>query len=803
MPQQTFNPPASQYIHSSGSGFKGWLFDESDPIDSALRDQPGRDCTLRSIYLYDDGEFLVNVTGQDLSDQFESNGACRVVVPGLPELVVQLAGADMDEAYHWTPENSAEVIALWDLLPASGGPSATLTLTDGVGEDPLEIPTVGLTAPDIYDFTSDLRVVETALQVTLTGGNYDRVEYLWSVTGGTLDDPTSAAPVWTRPPFEVYLQLEVSFYGDGFNAPYAPGADSEITGGTVKYLGPAPYGIRPSGEALLQIELEDGTALRYSRDGQQLYDSPDTFWPAGIESIAGFTQGLGSLVSPRYRPSTATVTVRGPAPDLTLVRGRPAILMTGLGLTTGDFETVIRGRIPTTGIVEERDRWSVEIQPGIPNQLVTVATEVTGSIPELVEHLLTTYDLPYNATSLTAWKGANSEDAAMQFSEEEPILDLLAELCVESNRDLSVDPAGDLRFVPRLDADPNGNMYKQEVTDATLVEGRFALQTDPDQIHANRLIVSWTDASGTAQTTTFDDMHSQAQFGVLDRMEKLRFLRTLDDVGLWANRRLLATGMPPKILTMDLSTDILKAGDPIFVTIEDKNIVRESYQVRRVQRQPLQGRSTVTAWFLGDIIASRSNPPNAPATPTLVSLTQRTINVSTDPSLVGSTPTLYRWRFSTDDTPSSDDAEDTSTFPTLEYTGSASTTYHIFVRAENANGNSAWSDGLEVTTSAAPPAKPSSISYQNASWFGAAGSANESLYSVELYCAAVSDATSYRFEIYDDRIKWVAQTHTTPGTASDPHEFCCWFGRSGISIRVRAQNANGNSYWRTGYITRS
>jgi len=802
MAQQTFDIPKTAYRYGPGSGFKGWALSPQPSIITALRNDSSRDLTLRSIYLYNDDEFLVNVTGQDMSDAFETNGAVRVVV-GERELLVKLDGSDRTEGYTWFPENAAEVEALWDSLPiANQAVGATVTLTDGEGDDDLEAPTVSLAAPDIDDFTTEFKVVETDLSVTITGGNYDRLTYEWSVTGGTLDDPTAASPVWTRPAFEATITLKVKVYGDGFLAPNDPDPITETVSGTVRYPGPAPSGVRPVGEALLQIELADGTALRYSRDGQHLLDDPDTFWAAGIESITGFTQGLGSLVSPRYRPSTVTVTVRGPAPDLAKISGRPAFLMSGFGLTITDYEPVIRGRITPHGIVEERDRWTVEIQPGIRNSLVTVETEITGTIPELVEELLDEHMLPYDESSLEAWKDASAEEAALEVDDPEPILDLLSALCSEANRDLSVDAAGKLRFVSRLDATPNGAMYRQEVVDATLRNGRFALQTDPDQIQANRLIVDWTDEDGNAQTTTLDEMLSQSEYGVLDRMEKLRFLRNLEDVGLWANRRLLAVSTPPKILTMELETDILRPGDLIYVTIEEKNIDRDSYQVRRVQRQPLQGRSTVTAWFLGDIIANRENPPNAPAKPTLVSVTNRTISLSTTPSLVGAAATLYRWRFSTNDSSDtdSDNNDETSTFPSIVWDGSADTTYYVFVRAENTNGHSAWSKGLEVATGEDPPDRPASISYQEDFWYGQPGSANESLYSVELYCAPVDDATSYRFEIEDNG--WESETFSTPGDADDAHEFCCWFGGGTIAIRVRAENANGNSSWRTGSIQR-
>ena len=277
MTQQTFTFEANDYVYSSTSHFKGWLPDEQPTVIAGLRDRVSQDLTLRSIYLYgDDGEFLVNVTGGDLSDTWETNGAARVTV-GDESLTVKIDGADSSDGYHWLPENSDEVLAFWRDLPAVYDSQAgTVTLTDGTGESPLSAPTIFVESPDANDFSTEFRLEETELVVTLTDGNYDRVEYLWTVSGGTLDDPTSATPIWTRPLEAVTITLTVTVYGDGFKAPNSGIPIIQETEGKVQYHGPAPYGIRPSGEALLQIELEDGTALRYSHDLSLIHISEPT-----------------------------------------------------------------------------------------------------------------------------------------------------------------------------------------------------------------------------------------------------------------------------------------------------------------------------------------------------------------------------------------------------------------------------------------------------------------------------------------------------------------------------------------------
>ena len=57
---------------------------------------------------------------------------------------------------------------------------------------------------------------------TLTGGVYDRLEYAWTVSGGTLSDPAAAFPVWTRPPVTAdashTVELTVTTRGTGTRA---------------------------------------------------------------------------------------------------------------------------------------------------------------------------------------------------------------------------------------------------------------------------------------------------------------------------------------------------------------------------------------------------------------------------------------------------------------------------------------------------------------------------------------------------------------------------------------------------------
>ena len=64
---------------------------------------------------------------------------------------------------------------------------------------------------------------EVRLGATLTGGAYDgAADYAWSVDGGTLDSPSSATPIWTRPAVDSNanhtVRLTVTVRGTGTNA---------------------------------------------------------------------------------------------------------------------------------------------------------------------------------------------------------------------------------------------------------------------------------------------------------------------------------------------------------------------------------------------------------------------------------------------------------------------------------------------------------------------------------------------------------------------------------------------------------
>ena len=109
--------------------------------------------------------------------------------------------------------------------------------------------------------------------------------------------------------------------------------------------------------------------------------------------------------------------------------------------------------------------------------------------------------------------------------------------------------------------------------------------------------------------------------------------------------------------------------------------------------------------YSGDLMATTAAlmPPGTPTTPTLVTAEETSLLVQTTAG-GGGTPNLYRWRISTDVNVTDADRIETSLTPVLAVTGLvAETDYWIDVRAENADGDSAYSGDLMASTVMAPP----------------------------------------------------------------------------------------------------
>ncbi len=118
-----------------------------------------------------------------------------------------------------TSEDSATVT----FSAAGGGVSDTAQLSVSIADD--DVPLAAAQAPTSLsiDAVASGREGTTAqLGATFAGGAYDRLDYSWSVSSGTLSSSSASRPVWTRPDVSsstsVTLRLTVTARGAGTKA---------------------------------------------------------------------------------------------------------------------------------------------------------------------------------------------------------------------------------------------------------------------------------------------------------------------------------------------------------------------------------------------------------------------------------------------------------------------------------------------------------------------------------------------------------------------------------------------------------
>ena len=106
------------------------------------------------------------------------------------------------------------------------------------------------------------------------------------------------------------------------------------------------------------------------------------------------------------------------------------------------------------------------------------------------------------------------------------------------------------------------------------------------------------------------------------------------------------------------------------------------------------------------VLVPDTTVPGRTSTPTIVRRTTTSLTLSTTRG-PGGVATLYRWRYSTNSTVSDSDPKVTSSGSSITISGlSPGTSYWIDVRAENSEGNSAYSGNLATSTTGTAPIDP-------------------------------------------------------------------------------------------------
>ena len=140
MAEQTIALVQSRYGQGLGSGARGWFL--SSPLGPDIIDEldanPAHDQEFEAIWVTSSGDVELRIHNTttlsvgNLSDLFESSGSVEFTI-GSHTILVALNGADMNEPYLWTPDNSAEVITFFNEVPAAdGSTSGSVTLRDYV-----------------------------------------------------------------------------------------------------------------------------------------------------------------------------------------------------------------------------------------------------------------------------------------------------------------------------------------------------------------------------------------------------------------------------------------------------------------------------------------------------------------------------------------------------------------------------------------------------------------------------------------------------------------------------------------------
>lgn len=200
-----------------------------------------------------------------------------------------------------------------------------------------------------------------------------------------------------------------------------------------------------------------------------------------------------------------------------------------------------------------------------------------------------------------------------------------------------------------------------------------------------------------------------------------------------------------------------------------------------------------TAYTSGTLVADRivppASPPNAPAAPSLSSITDDKIRASVSPPANnGAGIDAYDFQFSTNSNMSGGTVRN-NPGPTLDITGlSAGTRYYIRVRAHNSAGWGAWgatSNATTLDTPSAPTglsATASSASAIGLTWSAPSDNGGASITSYDVQRAANSSFTSGL---------------VTVSTTSRSYSFAGLSTGTTYYFRVRARNSVGAGDWST------
>ena len=220
------------------------------------------------------------------------------------------------------------------------------------------------------------------LQATVRGGIYDGTPtYAWTVSAGTLDDASAAAPTWTRPTAEerVTITLTVSVAGTGTNAQDGTTATAAVAE-VVADVTDLPVAAAPSITIDPVADGREGTTVELSATVTGgIYDGAPTYaWTVDRGRLRGATTATPTWTRPQVDADGdveigVTVTVAGTG---TVARADTTdSAMAELSAHVLDLPAVAA---PTVAINA--------IPPGIEGTVVEVGATVTGGRYDTIEY---------------------------------------------------------------------------------------------------------------------------------------------------------------------------------------------------------------------------------------------------------------------------------------------------------------------------------------------------------------------------------------------------------------------------------
>ena len=356
----------------------------------------------------------------------------------------------------------------------------------------IELPVADAPGVSINAIPAGVEGTTVQLGATLSGGTYDgSPEYDWSVTGGALDDSTSAAPTWTRPAVNAdtnfTVQLTITARGTGGKARKGS-SDTANASRTALIQGngvPLPAASAPAVSIDVIADGDEGTTapLAATLTGGTYDGTPEYAWTVSGGRLDDAASATPTWTRPSVTAHTShtvglTVTVHGAGTRAST--GSSATAKANRSALARDSNTPA----PQTTCVDD-DRWkrivrfynhNATLPPGYGANWYRVLIAYQGEDPE---RTLPTWkgSTAQPTTPYTADEAASNESTWSGWTSVREVLDCLEEMStalpVAAAPTLAINPvqAGNENTQQQLGATLTGGAYDGSLEYAWQVDG--------------------------------------------------------------------------------------------------------------------------------------------------------------------------------------------------------------------------------------------------------------------------------------------------------------------------------------------